>query len=101
MEKTIQNDKEITYKVARKLSCQGFNIWENDEHYQGVGFKVIFDDFWVNVWVSFNFSEPNKVYVTKHERDGNIFDCFKDKTLAKKDTQDFSTLYDLIQSIIQ
>ena len=99
MENKIFEDKEAIIKTSRKLEKEGFDIWENDPYYQGIGFKVISQDIWGEVGMIANFSTPNLFYVRIYQRDGNIFDSFKDKEVKNIKTENLEEVYNFIKSI--
>lgn len=94
-------DKDTIRNVARKLESEGFDVWENDPYYQGIGFKLICDKVFLNVSMIVNETTENVFTITMHEKTSNILDIFKDKELKNQRTTNASEVYDIIKEMLQ
>ena len=99
---TTTQQKNELHKIAMQLEKENIDIWENDTHYQGIGFKAIFQSVWVDVSLIVNYSTPNEFIISLYKKNPNhpnILDCFACKEIAKKRTQNANDVYNFIKSV--
>ncbi len=96
----IIEDANLMVPTLNKLLKDNEDIWENDPHYQGYGFKVIREKKWVKVWMNYNDDKPSTFIISCYERNGNIFDSFTNKELQRKEIENSKLLYETIKGML-
>ena len=98
--KKIKSEVKHLNSAIKKLENEGYDVWANNVHYQGYGFKVILEKSWIDVYVSMNYGGEDSIIITKLEKKSNVLDKFCAKRLAEKESKNFEELYDLVKELI-
>lgn len=102
MPKTLVDSYNELVPTMNKLvkANNNIDIWEFHDSYRGYGFKVIEKDFYIEVRVTTNYGDNESSYsIAKFKRDGNIFDTFKDKELARVELTGASKVFETINGL--
>ena len=99
MAMTIKELKVLN-KAIKNLANNGHDIWIKDAHWEGYGFKLISDTYYIDVWVSLEHEEPNKYYIRKYKKDGNILDTFANTLLDSQVTTEVEKVEDIIREML-
>ena len=84
--------------TMNRLLKDGIYVWEFHGSSSGYGFRAIFDDYFIRVFVSYGSEEEDCEYcIYKKTKQGNIL-C--GETIAEAYTRDYKKVYDIVKGFI-
>lgn len=104
MDKNTQEINATIRTLNRSMEAlekKHFEVWTKDVHFEGYGFKVIFEDYYIDVWAMLNYNDITKFYISKYQRQGNILDTFSNPLIKEEETTDKNELLDIILNLVK